>query len=330
MTEQLEAHRKAWREKASQKDARSPPLVLGVQGPQGSGASDSRAMNSTCLDADPSHRTGKSYLASGLPALLASQNPPLRTASLSLDDLYLPHSGLSAVAQADPSNKLLSGRGQAGTHDLALGLECLRALKAGGTEPVELPVFEKSLHGGEGDRLPREQWVKVDNPGEVDVVVFEGWMNGFRPLPSPPADHSLSALYSLARNDRQQARTALGIDYDEPFLLEHDLAHLEKVQGNLAAYEELWGMIDAFVQIKPERMGYVWEWRLEVRPLALACATHMTVDSALTQTRLKHTARAQHEGEEWRNRDDGRAGQALYRSVSLHHLFARCRQLSSA
>ncbi|BGP26312.1 D-glycerate 3-kinase [Rhodotorula toruloides] len=242
VTEQLEAHRKAWRDKASHKDSRPPPLVLGVQGPQGS---------------------GKSYLASGLPALLASQNPPLRTASLSLDDLYLPHFGLVAVAQANPGNKLLSGRGQAGTHDIALGLECLRAFKARGTAPVELPVFEKSLHGGEGDRLPREKWVKVHNPGEVDVVVFEGWMNGFRPLPPPPSTKSLSSIYALAHKDRQQARVALGIDYDEPFFLQHDLVHLEKVQENLAAYEELWSMVDAFVQIKPEKMGYVWEWRLE-------------------------------------------------------------------
>lgn len=130
---------------------------------------------------------------------------------------------------------------------------------------MELPVFEKSLHGGEGDRLPREQWVKVDNPDEVDVVVFEGWMTGFRPLPPAPSADSLPGLYTLAQNDVQQARTALGIDYDEPFLLQHDLAHLEKVQDSLAAYEPLWHMIDAFVQIKPERMGHVWEWRLEVR-----------------------------------------------------------------
>ncbi|GAA6033935.1 hypothetical protein JCM8097_000416 [Rhodosporidiobolus ruineniae] len=227
---------------------RVPPMVLGVQGPQGS---------------------GKSWLASQLPSLLAQPaHGSLRTATLSLDDLYLPHSGLTAVASAHPGNALLRGRGQAGTHDLSLGLHVLHQLKeaktAGGGEPVEVPVFEKSLHGGEGDRLPREQWVKVDRPDEVDVVVLEGWMLGFRPVYSHSSS-SLSEVYSSVKSDPEGESTKqrLQIDYAPPFLLQHRLEDLEQVEQMLDPYKELWDQVDAVVQMRPERMGYVWEWRLE-------------------------------------------------------------------
>ncbi|GAA5999169.1 putative ATP-dependent kinase [Rhodotorula paludigena] len=244
---QLEEHRARWTARNGA-ERRAPPFVCAIQGPQGS---------------------GKSYTASKLPDLLASLSSsaatPIRTAALSLDDLYLPHDNLVAVAAADPSNALLAGRGQAGTHDLALGVALLSALKnpssvAGESNVLELPVFEKSLHGGAGDRLPREQWVRVERPSEVDVVVFEGWMNGFRPLDPPTA---LGELYRLAKQDPARAKEQLGIDYEPPFLLEHQEEHLAVVQDKLAAYRELWDMVDAFVQIRPEKMGFVWEWRLE-------------------------------------------------------------------
>ncbi|BGP18351.1 hypothetical protein JCM10213_008523 [Rhodosporidiobolus nylandii] len=236
VVDQLRRHREQHEGKG-----RTRPLVLGVQGPQGS---------------------GKSYLASLLPSVLSRpENGSLRTATLSLDDLYLPHSGLQAVAAANPSNALLKGRGQAGTHDLPLGLKVLRALKAGGEEPVRIPVFEKSLNSGEGDRLPEEEWVRAKNPQEVDVVVLEGWMLGFRPCSSP----SLSELYSAAEKDPEgeATKTHLSIDYTPPFLLRHKLEDLEQIEQELKAYEELWKELDCAVQIKPEGMGFVWEWRLQ-------------------------------------------------------------------
>ncbi|GAA6017142.1 hypothetical protein JCM10207_002548 [Rhodosporidiobolus poonsookiae] len=236
VVQQLEAHRAKHAGKG-----RAPPLVVGVQGPQGS---------------------GKSYLASLLPSFLAAPSRgSLRTATLSLDDLYLPHSGLASVAAAHPGNALLRGRGQAGTHDLPLGREVLSALTAGGEEEVKIPVFEKSLHSGEGDRLPLSEWVRVARPEEVDVVVFEGWMLGFRPCASP----SLAELYTSAQADPEgeATRQKLGIDYAPPFLLQHKLEDLQAVEDKLAEYTQLWDYVDCAVQIRPQRMGFVWEWRLE-------------------------------------------------------------------
>ncbi|GAA5842937.1 hypothetical protein JCM11251_002939 [Rhodosporidiobolus azoricus] len=242
VVKQLDRHRNQWTGAG-----RCPPLVVAVQGPQGS---------------------GKSYLASLLPqALSLPENGSLRTATLSLDDLYLPHTGLRAVAESHPGNKLLDGRGQAGTHEVRLGLEVVRALKSGGDEAVEVPVFEKSLHGGEGDRLAREQWVRVENPSEVDVVVLEGWMVGFLPVSVHTPSTTLEEIYSAASKDPsgESTKALLNIDYSPPFLLEHSLEDLKEVEGLLGreGYRELWAEVDVAVQIRPERMGFVWEWRLE-------------------------------------------------------------------
>lgn len=133
------------------------PLFVGLQGPQGS---------------------GKSHLCARLPGALA----PIRAAVLSIDDLYLPHAQLARVAREHPSNTLLSGRGQPGTHDVALGVRTFEALRgADGTASV--PVFDKSLHAGEGDRVE-----PVQVPLPVDVVIVEGWCMGFYPLSDDALD----------------------------------------------------------------------------------------------------------------------------------------------
>ncbi|KAI6007709.1 hypothetical protein F5J12DRAFT_905563 [Pisolithus orientalis] len=74
----------------------------------------------------------------------------LSVAVLSIDDLYLPHDGLASLARNHSQNRLLQG---------------------------QLPIFDKSLFGGEGDRLPHG---KVIRP-PVDVFILEGWCVGFYP-----------------------------------------------------------------------------------------------------------------------------------------------------
>lgn len=133
-------------------------------------------------------------------------------------------------------------------------LQELRDSKQGGE--VRVPVFEKSLNSGEGDRVAQNEWVSVK--GKVDVVIFEGWMLGFRSI----GKERLEELYRL---NRGEATKELGLDYDEPFYLEQSLDSLESVNRRLGEYEEgLWSLVDGFLELRPERMGYVWEWRLEV------------------------------------------------------------------
>jgi D-glycerate 3-kinase len=120
------------------------PLLAGICGPQGS---------------------GKSTMAAFVAALLEAEG--LRTAILSLDDLYL-----------DPEDRptgihpLFATRGVPGTHDPALGLDVIEGLFATGGA---IPRFDKGLDR----RCPEAAWDRFEGP--ADVVLFEGWCVGAAP-----------------------------------------------------------------------------------------------------------------------------------------------------
>ncbi|CAM9840144.1 unnamed protein product, partial [Phaeothamnion confervicola] len=136
----------------------SGPMIVGISAPQG---------------------CGKSTLAAILERLFAHAGKTC--AVLSLDDFYLRGCDQDALARANMDNPLLQVRGNAGTHDLSLGLDTLRRLRrlaAGETAP--LPRYDKAARGGRGDRLPEAAWPAVAAPPAV--VLLEGWMLGFRPL----------------------------------------------------------------------------------------------------------------------------------------------------
>ncbi len=72
-------------------------------------------------------------------------------------------------------------RGNAGTHDLQLGTDTLAALKSASSQgsQVSVPRYDKSQNGGRGDRADTSTWPSVQGP--LDIILFEGWMLGFRP-----------------------------------------------------------------------------------------------------------------------------------------------------
>lgn len=193
--------------------------------------------------------------------LLPKKLSNLRIAALSLDDLYLPHTGLVQLAADHSYNKMLSGRGPAGTHDLQLGQKLFQEfLKINESVDgvVQVPIFDKSLFGGRGDRVSET----VEYKGPIDVVILEGWMLGFSPLPT----QSLAETYKTALESPAEAAKANGLDYSPPFFLQHSLKDLEFIESELKHYEgALWKYLNCFVTIRPKEMGYVWEWRLEVR-----------------------------------------------------------------
>jgi D-glycerate 3-kinase len=163
------------------------PRVVGLTGPQGS---------------------GKSTLAAALPALLAERG--LRTAVLSLDDLYLPRADrLRLAADVHP---LLVTRGAPGTHDVELGLATIAGLLGAG--PTAIPSFDKAAD----DRRPPGAWPVFDGP--ADVVVFEGWCVGAR----PQAEDALAAPINELERERdpdgvwrRYANAALTRDYPPLF-----------------------------------------------------------------------------------------------------------------
>ncbi|OWZ35134.1 D-glycerate 3-kinase [Cryptococcus neoformans var. grubii Br795] len=235
---QLARHRSSWN-----KETMCPPLVVGVQGPQGA---------------------GKSHLTGLLPDYL-EKHYGLRLATMSLDDFYLTHSDQVKLSQSEPDNPLLNGRGPAGTHDLPLLEQCLAKLKsindrsakfptATKDQRAQLPIYDKSLFKGEGDRS--KEVVEVQGP--IDVVIFEGWMNGFGPL----SNDKLEEKYAEA--GRQWPSSSLvGAPGVMPTILLYSRSTLHSINQNLRQYEVLWDQIDCFVQIRPLDLSYVWTWRLQ-------------------------------------------------------------------
>ncbi|OSD00235.1 P-loop containing nucleoside triphosphate hydrolase protein [Trametes coccinea BRFM310] len=227
---ELEAHRA--RLKAEHGYQRPiPPLIVGVQGPQGS---------------------GKTYLTSILRDVLQSAPHNLAVAVFSLDDLYLPHEGLVNLAASYPDNALLRGRGQPGTHDVPLGTEVLNKLKrindAPGTE-VELPSFDKSAFDGEGDRALHGPIVC----SPVDVVLFEGWCVGFYPV-------------SKEEVERRYAQPVKGLGGGFFQRKGYRLENVLDVNERLRSYVSWWDSFDAFIQIKPpdeHPYTYIYQWRLQ-------------------------------------------------------------------
>lgn len=219
--DRLHHHRAAH---ASLASSAVPPLIIGMQGPQGS---------------------GKTTITSQLMKLCSTFVDPLRLACISLDDLYLPYEGLTAVARANPTNKLLSGRGQPGTHDLPLGRKILGELRAinDGAEQrtVEIPIFDKSLHDGKGDRSSKT--VRVSTPPRLDVLLFEGWCLGFEAFEN---EEDLRRVYEEAQNQ------AGGISGEKSYFLSHPLEDLLAINAHLRELgQALYPYLDGFIQLVP-------------------------------------------------------------------------------
>ncbi|WFD29376.1 glycerate 3-kinase [Malassezia sp. CBS 17886] len=214
------------------KDRLARPLLVGLQGPQGS---------------------GKSFACNMVVGQLAASTPALRVVILSLDDLYLPYDEITKIATANPNNALLQGRGQPLTHDLALGTDILHKLRHINDAPhatVTLPQYDKSARDGRGDRNPESRVIY----GPVDIIIFEGWCLGFRP-------QNMASIEARRYDISQDSGATLG---------RHRLEDIEMISKRLGEWEKQWYCcLDAFVQLSPitcdmaSHWSLVYPWRLE-------------------------------------------------------------------
>ena len=196
------------------------PLFVAIQGPQGS---------------------GKTFMTAQLRDILRSPPHSLSVATLSIDDLYLPHADLVALAERHGENVLLQGRGQPGTHDVQLARTLLRDLlhindSGEGLEDsrrVLLPVYNKSLHDGAGDRT--QNVAAVDPP--VDVVILEGWCVGFFPLPSEEIEKRWAERFERSRDN-----ISTTLRYRKEDILE--------LNELLKEYVALWDFFTVFIQVR--------------------------------------------------------------------------------
>ncbi|KAK6544236.1 hypothetical protein TWF694_000939 [Orbilia ellipsospora] len=203
--------------------------------------------------------SGKSTWSSQIVEVINKKGLKART--LSLDDLYLPHEGLIAVRDANPENKLLRTRGQPGTHDVELAKWFFQQFEEPTAEPKLFPIFDKSKFHGEGDRLPKSEWHTSPPDEIVDVLVFEGWCVGFRPL----QDDAISAAWNEAKNS-PLSHDDFSKSRPIKTLANHGVADLRYINGQLGTYCDFfmgpqhW---DYMVHLDTDDLRNVYAWRLE-------------------------------------------------------------------
>ena len=133
----------------TKKQALARPLIIGINGAQG---------------------TGKSTLAALLQCML-ERGAHWRCANLSIDDLYLTRAQRNQLGLS--VHPLLKTRGAPGTHDVQLGVSLINdLLHAQTSRAVALPRFDKARD----DRKPVEEWSQQAVP--VDIIILEGWCVG--------------------------------------------------------------------------------------------------------------------------------------------------------
>ncbi|KAK6198558.1 P-loop containing nucleoside triphosphate hydrolase protein [Scheffersomyces amazonensis] len=200
------------------------PIIIGLSGPQGS---------------------GKSYLAEHLTKQLQTTYEHLNFVQFSMDDLYLKH--VDQVKLNDSDNLLLRGRGLPGTHDINIGVKIFDQLINSHNNnedfPIIIPTYDKSAFNGEGDRFDSSNWKIIDKP--VDVIIFEGWFNGFEPL------------------DEDQLRLSYLTSEPSGIVQHHKLYHLEQINESLKQYQAIWKLFDKFIFIHTTDINNVYTWRIQ-------------------------------------------------------------------
>lgn len=206
---------------------KAKPLVSGVEGPQGS---------------------GKTTASTQIREKLSNRYPNITIVQFSIDDFYLTYEEQQRVNEKCADNVLLQGRGLPGTHDVTLLYEIMGKLLSNdaGVYPLYIPVYDKSAYNGKGDRLSKDKWTKIEKA--VDLVVFEGWFNG----------------YTSISNNQELISKWHGIKdvHGETFCRIQD-SDIISINRNLLGYEKIWKLFDLFVCIKTTNINNVYKWRLE-------------------------------------------------------------------
>ncbi len=230
------------RVQAKRRSGAEGAYVLGLTGPQGS---------------------GKSTLSAILSLLLKGQG--CRTAGLSIDDIYRTYEEREALKAECPFYRF---RGLPGTHDVDLGVQTIRELRHNGDgETVSIPVFDKSLRGGQGDRLAEKDWRTVE--GAVDVVFFEGWCVGARPQSESSLKEPVDAIEASSSHDDDRGRFR------------------RRVNDELRRYGPLFDECDDLVVLHVPNLSNVYRWRgLQEEKLKAATGTGM--EPSMVQAFVDH------------------------------------------
>ncbi len=169
--------------------------------------------------------TGKTTLGKWLEAISFKLN--FKISVISIDDFYLPSDEMKLAIKNNPWDV---SRGFPGSHSVKLMYEKLLDWKINGE--LNVPVFDKSLRNGLGDR---SHW-RSDNP---DLLIIEGWFLGIEPLSS---DFNCQHMKSAALTDNESS-------------------YIRKIQNNLKNYLDVWNLIDSIWHLKPFKFEYMNTWK---------------------------------------------------------------------
>ena len=171
--------------------------------------------------------TGKTTLGKWLEAI--SLKLDFKIAVISIDDFYLPSDEMRIAIKNNPWNV---SRGFPGSHSVKLMHEKLSNWKINGE--LNVPVFDKSLRNGLGDR---SHW-RFDRP---DLLIIEGWFLGIKPFHGD-----------------------INVNYQNTDSIEfnsHELSYRYIIQKNLERYLDVWSSIDNIWHLKPLEFEFMNMWK---------------------------------------------------------------------
>ena len=177
--------------------------------------------------------TGKTTLGKWLEKI--SLKFDFKIAVISIDDFYLPSEEMKLAIKNNPWNV---SRGFPGSHSVKLMYEKLTNWKNDGK--LQVPVFDKSLRNGLGDR---SYW-RTDEP---DLLILEGWFLGVKPLSMEIKNKVLMDI-----KDNEILTTPLSSD---------ESSYRIKIQKNLIEYLDIWNLIDDVWHLKPLKFEYLNLWK---------------------------------------------------------------------
>lgn len=160
---------------------------------------------------------GKSSLGQWLEAAASQLGLSLQV--VSIDDFYLDAAGLDLAMRGNPWGV---PRALPGSHDLPLLMDRLSSWRQG--EQPHLPIFDKSLRQGRGDR---SGW----RPCRARILLLEGWFLGCEPLQAGEA-------------------VTAGSDHLIPALSADEVDYRLIVQDQLRTYAPIWSSLDVLWQLQ--------------------------------------------------------------------------------
>ena len=158
----------------------------------------------------------------------------------------------------------MHGRGNPGTHDISLLFDAINALR-NGTGAV-VPVYDKSLHRGKGDR---SGYRRISS--STDVLLIEGWCLAFTPLHSKDVVDRHVAKYARLHS-YLHGMIILEADPDRAYEWR---CQAERVQGNGLSDKGVKDMVDRFMPSYQAYLpGMISHWKSLSKTLIVSAASY--------------------------------------------------------